>query len=419
MTSTELEIRFGTRRVGGLSAETSGTYRFAYDASWVDADDSFPISVSLPLRTAEYVGGAAHWYFANLLPEGEARQAVCDRLGLSIGNDLALLRAIGGECAGALAICEPDAPVARTDQHSYEMLADARLQTLVTRDIVPLLVGGPTTRLSLAGAQPKLPIAMLDDRVHLALEGAPSTHILKLPHLRFAHLCLNEAYVMGLAAQIGFDVASVDLLSRTDPPSLLVERFDRRASHEEWPVTRLHQEDFCQALSLAPVQKYEQEGGPSLVAAIELVSQHAKEPFVDVRRLIEWQAFNVVVGNCDGHGKNLSFLYEGASLRLAPFYDLLSTRQYEGLDRRLAMSVGGRRDPAELHRAQWEALAREARLGTSIVIDAVRAVAERCADTTTAWTKEYRERYGRRAILQTLPAWITKSARKVLRNVPG
>ena len=417
MPTTELDVRFGSQRVGGLAAETSGQFRFTYDSRWLGSDDSFPISVSLPLQAAAYVGGPAHWYFANLLPEGEARQAVCERLGLSIGNDVALLRAIGGECAGALAIVEPGAPTRTTDLNSYELLDDHRLQTLVSRDVAPLLIGGPTTRLSLAGAQNKVPLALLDGRVHLALEGAPSTHILKLPHPRFAHLCLNEAYVMGLAARIGFDVASIDLLSRTDPPSLLVERYDRRASEDEWPAIRLHQEDFCQALSLSPAQKYEQEGGPSLSDAIQLVSEHAHEPFVDVRRLIEWQAFNVVVGNSDGHGKNLSFLYDGTRLRLAPFYDLLSTRQYDGLDPLLAMSVGGRRNADELHRVQWETLARDARLGANIVVDAVRRTAEKCAEAIPDWTKEYRDRFGRRAILQILPAWITKSARKVLRQV--
>lgn len=416
-TTTQLDVRFGGRRVGGLLAESSQPICFTYDATWLAADDAFPISVSLPLRASEYAGGAAHWYFANLLPEGEARQAVCERLGISLGNDVALLRAIGGECAGVLAIVEPSAPIRNPDLNSYELLEDSRLQTLAARGVVPLLAGGPTTRLSLAGAQNKLPIAMLDNRVHLALEGAPSTHILKLPHPRYAHLCLNEAYVMGLADRIGFDVAGVDLLARTDPPSLLVERYDRRASDEPWPVTRLHQEDFCQALGLPAALKYEQEGGPSLARAIELVTEHAQEPFVDARRLVEWQAFNVVAGNSDGHGKNLSFLYDGSKIRLAPFYDLLSTRQYEGLDPKLAMSVGGRRDATELHRAQWEAFARDARLGVKLVIDTVREIAEKSIDVLPAWTKDYRDRYGRRAILQTLPAWITRNARNVLRNV--
>ena len=56
-----------------------------------------------------------------------------------------------------------------------------------------------------------------------------------------------------------------------------------------------------------------------------------------------WQAFNVAVGNSDGHGKNLSLLYDGVGVRLAPFYDLRSTRHYQALDRSLAMAVAAPR----------------------------------------------------------------------------
>lgn len=176
-------------------------------------------------------------------------------------------------------------------------------------------------------------------------------------------------------------------------------------------------EDLCQASGLSSAHKYEQEGGPSLVTTLALVSKHVKNPPADLVRVIEWQAFNVVVGNCDGHGKNLSFVYATRDLALAPFYDLLSTRQYSELDKLLAMSVGGRRDPTELHRPQWEQLAKDAGLGARVVIDTVTSVAQRCLDAIPDWTKEYRELYGRRSILETLPKWITTSARRVLRQL--
>ena len=87
------------------------------------------------------------------------------------------------------------------------------------------------------------------------------------------------------------------------------------------------------------------------MAAITLVRGLVSDPLVDVRRLIEWQAFNVCAGNSDGHGKNLSILHDRAGARLAPFYDLLATRYYPSLDRFLAMAVGGGRDPDRLARA--------------------------------------------------------------------
>ncbi|MEO6776588.1 MAG: type II toxin-antitoxin system HipA family toxin [Kofleriaceae bacterium] len=417
MPSDLLDVHSGSLHVATLDVSDLSRLVLTYEPTWLGSERAFPISISLPLRAEPFVGAAAQQFFANLLPEGQARQAVCGRLGISIDNDIALLRAIGGECAGALSVVERGPRRRSTRDEAYEPLTDARLAKLIGDDaVVPLLIGGPPTRLSLAGAQDKLPVALFDGELYLPLEGAPSTHILKLPNPRYRHLPLNEAYVMGLAAQLGFDVAGVDVVTKTDPPSLLVERYDRRVGADQ-DVERLHQEDLCQALGLPPGQRYEQEGGPSFARAVVVVRDHVQQPVVDVRRLLEWLAFNVVVGNSDGHAKNLALLYDGPTARLAPFYDLLSTRQYPALDHQLAMSIAGRRDAATLHRPHWEQLARDAGLGPRIATDTVTRVAERCLEAQSAWIKDYRHRYGNRAVLQRLPTWITRSARRVLANL--
>jgi serine/threonine-protein kinase HipA len=412
-----LFVRHATRSVGTLEFD-GARFQFVYAEAWL-AGGGFPISVCLPLRSKPYATEDAHHFFANLLPEGSAREAVCRRLGISASNDYALLAAIGGECAGALAItledCSPD-----PDRYRYEDLPDTRLvQLLESEDRAPLLLGGPRTRLSLAGAQDKLPVAVLEGRLHLPLDGAPSTHILKLPSSRYRHLPANEAFVMGLAARIGLDVAACELLVRFDPAMLLVTRYDRVTSDDARPVIRLHQEDHCQALGLPPSRKYEQEGGPRLATVIEVLRSHVRRPLVDVARVIEWQAFNVIVGNADGHGKNLSLVHDPDGIHLAPFYDLVSTRQYRGIDRRLAMSVGGRRDMAQLHAAQWAELAAEAGMGARAVTRLVAGVAERCLDTLGSWRTEFEQRHGAQPILQTLPRWIDAQARRVFRSLAG
>ncbi|CAN5889815.1 type II toxin-antitoxin system HipA family toxin [soil metagenome] len=412
----DLVVRYEARTVGTLTSDDA-RFGLTYDSRWLSAKDAFAVSASLPLRAEPYLDGAAHTFFANLLPEGGAREAVCRRLGISLDNDQALLRAIGGECAGALSVVEASSRPVDPESYAYEKLDRRRLHKLVAKDAVPLLLGGPPTRLSLAGAQDKLPVAVFDGTVYLPLEGAPSTHILKLPDARFKHIPLNEAFVMGLAARIGMATAPTELFLGIDPPGLLVERYDRRREPDGSHVTRLHQEDLCQALGLASSSKYEQEGGPGISATLAFVSKHSAKPLDDIQRVIDWQAFNAVVGNCDGHGKNLSFLYTQRELVVSPFYDLLSTRQYDGLDANLAMSVGGRRNPAELHRLQWEQLAKEARIGARLVLDRVGNVARRCIEELPAWTGEYRERYGRRSVLETLPAWIKKNAQKTLRQL--
>lgn len=414
-----LVVWFSDRKVGRLRTDDTGILSFTYEPQWVAQGTGFPLSIRLPLQTDEFVGGAAHAFFTNLLPEGDVRQSVCNRLGISSDNDFALLRAIGGDCAGAITILDAERSPSDSENERYEELDDQRLQQLLGGEaIVPLLVGGPAVRLSLAGAQDKIPVARLDGKLQLPYGGAPSTHIVKLPHRRYSHLPANEAFVTELARRIDLHVVSAELYDGTSPPSLLVERYDRRASDEKWPAIRLHQEDMCQAHGLPAARKYEQEGGPTLADVIRLVRDHVREPLVDVRRLIEWQAFNIVAGNSDGHGKNLSLLYElDGTVQLAPFYDLVSTRHYSGLDMNLAMSVGGRRNPDQIGPPQWEELAREVSVASRTIDGLVLGVAERCRDVMSECVAMFRSRPGTDSILQSLPVSIAKRAGRIERQM--
>jgi serine/threonine-protein kinase HipA len=417
VTPSHLDVRFEARVVGRIRVDSEGRFAFAYDRAWLARTASFAISVSLPLRDDEYIGGAGHAFFANLLPEGLVRRAVCERLGISEGNDYALLRAIGGDCAGALSIVDPDRPFDDEPPDHYELIDDRRLRKLVAGvGVVPLLVGGARTRLSLAGAQDKLPVALIDGRIHLPLDGSASTHILKLPNPRFPHLTANEGLVLGFARRVGLDAVEGALVERTDPPSLLVERFDRRRSGDGI-VRRLHQEDLCQAFARPPTQKYEQEGGTTLATALVLVRDQVRQPVLDVRRLIEWQAFNIVAGNSDGHAKNLAILYdEPGPPRLAPFYDIASTREYDRLDRRLALGVGGVRDPDRIGRAQWAAFADAIDVKPRVVLDLVADLAERCLAALDRWLVDAKQTHDT-PVLDTLPRRIRTRARRLQRAV--
>ena len=46
--------------------------------------------------------------------------------------------------------------------------------------------------------------------------------------------------------------------------------------------------------------------------------------------LISWVIFNYLIGNRDTHAKNLSLTIARDRVKLAPFYDLLSTAIYPG-----------------------------------------------------------------------------------------
>ena len=76
--------------------------------------------------------------------------------------------------------------------------------------------------------------------------------------------------------------------------------------------------------------------------------------------LLRWQIFNWLAGNSDGHAKNLALVqipHNTAGRRLAPFYDLVCTRAWPNLDRRLAMNVGGESDPGRISPGHWQAQA--------------------------------------------------------------
>src|SRR5262249_14502891 len=120
-------------------------------------------------------------------------------------------------------------------------------------------------RLSLAGAQPKLPVIVADDG-SMALptnSAAPTTHILKPEPPAFPGLVDNEAFCMALARACGLTTAVVrTATSVSGLRYLVVERYDRDLTHD--PIRRLHQEDLCQALGIPSDRKYEAEGGPGV-----------------------------------------------------------------------------------------------------------------------------------------------------------
>jgi serine/threonine-protein kinase HipA len=66
-----------------------------------------------------------------------------------------------------------------------------------------------------------------------------------------------------------------------------------------------------------------------------------------------------IIGNSDAHGKNFSFLFYGKNVKLAPFYDLLSTEIYPNLDKKMAMKISDKYDPDDLFLRHWHRFAEQ------------------------------------------------------------
>lgn len=363
--------------VGTLQVNQHGQMRFTYAADWL-ADTSRPaISFSLPKQEQPFTQRQCRPFFAGLLPEEAQRGVIAGALGISKGNDFALLEALGGDVAGALSLWpEGEVPPTPEPTGTPRALSDDELvEVLDTLPKRPLLAGREGMRLSLAGAQSKLPVVLVGDRVALPAPGQPTTHILKPAIERFQQTTENEALVMTLAAAVGLSVAPATARSVKGRPYLLVTRYDRRFD-ANGQAHRLHQEDFCQALGIVPERKYAAEGGPTFKTGFDLLRRATTVPAVAVLAFLDAAIFNLIVGNADGHGKNFSLLYQTSGVSLAPFYDLLSTVAYPDLSPNLAMKIAKRATLEEIGPTTWTAFADDIGLAASFIRRRVRELSE-------------------------------------------
>jgi serine/threonine-protein kinase HipA len=375
--SRTLLVRWDGRLVGTLRVNQHGELLFQYATEWLDDAGRPAISLSLPKREDPFKQRACRPFFAGLLPEDLQRDAVARALGVSRGNDFGLLDALGGDVAGALTLVSDGvAPGAGPTAEQPPRLLDDRalgeiLDALPSR---PLLAGQEGLRLSLAGAQSKLPVVIVDSQVALPGANQPTTHILKPPITRFPGTTENEALAMQLGAACGLPVAPVEARTLGSRPYLLVTRYDRRLG-PDGRVSRLHQEDLCQALGIVPERKYAAEGGPTFKVAFELVRRATTRPALAILALLDAAIFNVIIGNADAHAKNFSVLYDDG-LQLAPFYDLLSTVAYPALSPTFAMKIGGCGTLDEISSSTWPKFASEIGVATPFVRGRVQALTD-------------------------------------------
>ncbi len=353
--------------VGMLTQDDSGLLGFHYEPEWLQKSDARPLSRSLPLRKEPFHGKHARPFFAGILPEEGPRQQIASILGLSERNDFAILERIGGECAGAVSLLPEGAPLPEAGEQRKQQLSELQLQEIVAElPRCPLLAGREGVRLSLAGAQGKLPVVIEGNDIFLPLGNTPSTHIIKPEPDSFPGLAAAEVLCMKLAKAVGLAVPEVYRWLIGNKPCLVIQRYDRTVG-PDGAVRRIHQEDFCQAMGFPPERKYQQEGGPLLRDCIAMLRDWSTAPVLDIRDFLDAVIFNMLIGNADAHGKNYALLYRRGERRLAPFYDLVCTLVWPELSKVPAMKVGQSDSMDDITPARWQKMTRESRLGWPMV----------------------------------------------------
>jgi serine/threonine-protein kinase HipA len=232
--------------------------------------------------------------------------------------------------------------LARSRQVSWLTEADVeqRLRELDSTSWLGASFGG---EFSLAGAQAKTALILEDGRWGVPTGSIPTTHILKPAVAGLDDHDLNEHLCLDAPRRAGLLAVRTRVVRFGDESAVVVERYDRRQCGSE--IERIHQEDLCQALSVAPSGKYQNQGGPGPTAVARLLRSVMDARAADdaVRRFADASIWNWLSAGTDAHAKNLSLLSARDHVRLAPLHDVASAVPYGTHERklRLAMRIGG------------------------------------------------------------------------------
>ncbi|EMR12502.1 hypothetical protein MPL1_09957 [Methylophaga lonarensis MPL] len=314
-----LPITFNDEPVGTIGVRDHEFF-VEYDERWLQT--GFALSPHIPLD------GSARplsieYFLSNLFPEGDQLDVLLRSMQIRKSNMMAILSVIGMDAPGAMAYGAEHVG----ENHLRRVTSEELAAKLDSGDPAQILVWDGKYRLSLAGVQMKLNIVLAEDNFFLADGSLASTHLLKFAKPQHRYLIVNEFVCMRLAQAVGLEVAEVECLQFGAHRSLMVRRFDRELA--DGTLTgqqrRLHVIDGCQLLDLPPQYKYEQIHGVGRDvrhirdgASIPLLFEAINKSLIPAKarmQLLDMILFNLIIGNSDAHGKNVSFRLIGLVFR--------------------------------------------------------------------------------------------------------
>ena len=463
------------RQMGHLT-QKQGRLAFTYSDDWRGADGAYPLSTSMPLISKDHGHKEITAFLWGLLPDNEqVLQRWARTFQVSARNPFALLSHVGEDCAGAVQFVTEERATAflkETGENAVEWLTEkdiGRRLTALKQDAGAGRTPRDTGQFSLAGAQPKTALYFDGKKWGIPHGRMPTTHILKPPTDEFDGFAENEHLCLQLAAALGLQTARSTVQMFDGANAIVIERYDRRrvtdivserlraaekaelqasaatdagdiifadtlfrqASnlreqgrmlYETSPVSvlRAHQEDFCQALSILPSNKYQTEGGPGPTEMVAHLRTHAARPedsARDVIRLVDAQIFNWLIGGTDAHGKNYSILI-GASgrIRLAPLYDIASILAYPDKDPKkfnLAMKIGDEYRLSKITGSEWLKFATANKLDQDLILERIRFLGKALPDALSDTIKTMRSQKLDHRILKVLAKVLPERSKEV------
>ena len=333
----------GGRRAIGYLSQYGDILRISFESEYI-ADPNRPTlslsyrggnepdtqSILASARDARLVRTDGRWpvYFQNLLPEGHNRERLAHERGCSPDDEFELLAAAGHDLMGALEVepIPPNEAIPEVVRHWH---------TTQGLDVLePGFVEYPVEdAASLPGIVTKFSAVQDGRRYTVHRKGAAGSVILKLPTTHHPDLVANEFACYQLCKALGLQTADADIITRAqaDLPEhvpfdeiLAVQRFDHLPDG-----SRIHMEEFNQALGYAPRHKYGkglQQDWPTMLRVLDRLSP---QPVHDTREFLARTVAAILMGNTDAHLKNWALIYpDGRQPRLAPVYDCVCVASF-------------------------------------------------------------------------------------------
>lgn len=360
MLGNSLNVFLNDKHIGILEKDGYGGVIFQYSSN---ADRI--LSLSLPIQKAPFDNKQCRGFFNGLLPESEhTRIAIGKKYGINQKNDFSILQAIGYDCAGAVSFFDsydeqtPSKYLQETYEIDYTPLEEKAFEKFINElPQKPLATAIENMRLSLAGAQDKTSVIVVDGQIGVPKSNVPTSHILKPTINGFNETIENEFICIKAAKALGINVPEAKIGYANKTKYFLIQRYDREIIANK--IKRIHQEDFCQASNIPSAYKYQAEGGVDFKRCFEIL-RVTSQPAVAINQFIQLMIFNYLIGNNDAHGKNFSILhYDNGEIKFAPAYDILCSQVYPELSNKMAMKIGGHYKHDEILLRHFEKLAND------------------------------------------------------------
>lgn len=324
--------------IAGKIEVDGGLYAFNYGRSYLERADAIPIyAPELPLQRGRILPEAPLDMAGCLrdgAPDAWGRRVIINRLtglgGEAAHNvefdELTFMLNSGSDRVGALDFqtsanrYQPR----EQDNATLEELLEAAERVERGEPIPPALDKALFHGSSIGGARPKALIQDGEDKFIAKFSATNDTMA----------VVKAEFIAMRLAAEVGLDVAPVQLTKASGKDVLLVRRFDREWNGAGW--TRRAMVSALTMFGLGELQaRY-----ASYVDLAEMVRARFTDPQASLRELYGRMVFNVLTGNTDDHARNHAAFWDGTRLTLTKAYDICPQPR-NGREANQAMLVNG------------------------------------------------------------------------------